>query len=96
MLPWNESIIQGFTPVLVDDPINRNDRRPRRRYSFDDNISTTSTIKSVPSFASYDYLTVDSDLTEEQLLLCPYYVFGYLMKNRKWGLFPLIPSSLLC
>ena len=98
MLPWEESDSPGFFPVLADDSTKPNDRRRRHRYSFDtDDISTTKSIlKSVPSFANYDYLTIDSDLTEEQLLLCSYYVFGYLMKKREWGLFPLISSRLLC
>ncbi len=91
--PWEESNYRGFFPVMADDPTKRNDRRRRRRYSFDDDESA---LKSVPSGGNYDYLTIDSDLTEEQLLLCSYYVFGYLMKNRKWGLFPLISSRLLC
>ncbi len=97
MLPWDESDNPEFLPVLADDPTNRNNRSSRRhryRYSFDDDTSTIkSTIRSVPSFANYDYLTIDSDLTEEQLLLCSYYVFGYLMKNRKWGLFSPHPQQ---
>lgn len=94
MLPWNESDDPAFLPVLVGDPSNRNDRKPIPRYLFDDDTPTNkSTINSISSFSNYDYLTVDSNLTEDQLLLCSYYVFGYLMKTRNWGLFPLIPST---
>ena len=98
MLPWEESDNPGFLPVLADDPTKSDDRRRRRRYSFDDDdiLTSKSTLKSVPSYGNCEYLTIDSDLTEEQLLLCSYYVFGYLMKNRKWGLFPLVSSSLQC
>ena len=87
MLPWEDSANPGFIPVLADDPTKRPDERRslRRTNSFDEDVGPT--IKSVPSFANYDYLTIDSDLTEEQLLLCSYYIYGYLMKNRKWGLF---------
>ena len=91
MLPWNESDDPGFLPVLIGDPSNR---KPIPRYHSDDDTPTNkSTINSVSCFANYDYLDVDSNLTEEQLLLCSYYVFGYLMKTRKWGLFPFIPST---
>ena len=31
-----------------------------------------STLKSFSSIANYDYLTIDLDFTEEQLLLCSY------------------------
>ena len=94
MLPWNESDDSGFLPVLVGDPTNRYDQRPIPRYlSDDDTLTNKSAINSVSCFANYDYLDVDSNLTEEQLLLCSYYVFGYLMKTRKWGLFLFIPST---
>ena len=100
MLAWEETDHEDFFPVLVDDSTRSNDRLRRLGYSSDDDDDdrqeNQSTIKSIPAFANYDYLTVDSDLTEDQLLLCSYYVFGYLMMNRKWGLFPLIPSRLQC
>ena len=84
---WRDTAIPEFTPILADDPTKRDEwRTPRRSRSPGEDVGPA--IKSVQSFANYDYLTIDSDLTEEQLLLCSYYVHGYLMKNRKWGLLP--------
>lgn len=83
-----DTVNPGFTPVLADDPTKRDGewRTSRRSRSPDEDVGPA--IKFVRSFANYDYLTIDSDLTAEQLLLCSYYVYGYLMKNRKWGLLP--------
>ena len=89
MFPWDESENPEFLPLLADE-LTRRTRRGYRDGNFYDNNDfeiKKSALKSVPPAANYDYLTIDSDLTEDQLLLCSYYVPGYMMKNRKWGLF---------
>lgn len=48
----------------------------------------------VPSlFLSCDKISLDSKFTDEQYLICTYWVFGYILSARRWGLLRSIPSQ---
>lgn len=42
-------------------------------------------VKRFPNFKSFDNLTIDSELNDDQLFLCSYYVFGYVFSVRECG-----------
>lgn len=92
LLPWEESKHPGFTPRLDDDRGNDSDDsdtpyRRRRRYRRYGNEEEEPKGNRIPALSKYNTLNLDSELTPDQLLLCSYYVFGYVFSVRQWGLY---------
>ena len=87
LLPWEELDDPSWTSTLLKDATEVNRIRNIKRHlrKDDEDREDLAPINRVPQFENWEQLTRDSNLTPDQLLLCPHYIFGYILSARKWG-----------
>ena len=91
MLPWQEIDDPAFTPTPPVSDHSKSEESHKYHSGKDRDLGPP--VSRFPNFKSYDNLTIDSEMNDDQLFLCSYYVFGYVFSVREWGSSSTIPCK---
>lgn len=82
MEPWNDSDFPRWKPVIDTDS-----------EGIIDGCTCRACLQKVedqkdgpPIFTSCNKLSINSGFTDEQYMICSYWVYGYVLSARRWGL----------
>ncbi len=85
MQPWRDSEFSSWEPISDPDPINqRVHYRGCTCHLCQQQQSRP--LQNSALLASGDHISIDAKLTDEQYLICNYWVFGFVLNARRWGL----------
>lgn len=81
MQPWDDSEFSKWRPIQDIGPINPHYSDCSCSSCQDNQSGASQTL-----LTNCDYLRIDATLTDEQYLICDFWVFGYILNARRWGL----------
>lgn len=94
MLPWEEGTKSyrpsredreevAWKPIIESTPADDSGRA--RGCTCSACVAETSSGNQKHALSEFNNLSLNTDLSPDQYFLCSYYVYGYVLKARKWG-----------